>query len=70
MSFVLALYTARSPLKTEVLLPVGDDKGSQRPRTVAETMEDLVLEQMAEEAAGGSQLLETVPRPTRSRTWA
>jgi hypothetical protein len=52
MSFVLALYTARAAVRPEVLIPA-EAKAADRPRTAAETVEDLLLERMAGEVANG-----------------
>jgi serine/threonine protein kinase len=48
LAFVRALYTARSPARAEPIIEPTDGKG-QRPKTMADTMEDILLEQQAAE---------------------
>jgi hypothetical protein len=45
LAFVRALYTARTSTRAEVVI----DEGGNRPKTLHDTMEDVLLEQMADE---------------------
>src|SRR6185437_13758909 len=49
LSFVRALYTARSPSRPETLHAVAPSKEGMRPMSIADTMEDMLLEQLPHE---------------------
>jgi eukaryotic-like serine/threonine-protein kinase len=56
LAFVRALYTARSPVRGGVEVP----EANGRPKTMADTMEDVLLEQLAD---GDGQPAEVTPGP-------
>jgi hypothetical protein len=55
LSFVKALYQARSPVLPEAII-AETGKDGQRPKSIADTMEDILLEQLPDVGAAGGKL--------------
>ena len=76
LAFVRALYTARTPAQARSIAARRAGSGERRPKTMADTMEDMLLEQMpAEEGpiSAGAELRRQPPSElsrSRCRSWA